>query len=297
MKNVKNMQKKARSPVIFPDGTRKFNTATSVIPGFGLSIGVTVTMLSFIVLIPLLSMFWSNSDLTLADFFATITRRRVLMSFAVSLETALIASLINVAMGLVMAWVLVRYEFPGKRLLDGMIELPFALPTVVAGMALTSLTTDNGLIGGFLERIGIGAPAYTRAGIVIAMIFVGIPFVVRSIQPVLEKVDRRAEEAAFIMGASPACIFWRVIFPEIRPAMLVGFGLAFARSLREYGAPSRSMARVRVFPSTRPASATSRLSTKPRLPSRLFCPTRKPSLPRAARTPRLSVALPSVSDR
>ena len=203
MKNVKNMQKKARSPVIFPDGTRKFNTATSVIPGFGLSIGVTVTMLSFIVLIPLLSMFWSNSDLTLADFFATITRRRVLMSFAVSLETALIASLINMVMGLVMAWVLVRYEFPGKRLLDGMIELPFALPTVVAGMALTSLTTDNGLIGGFLERIGIGAPAYTRAGIVIAMIFVGIPFVVRSIQPVLEKVDRRAEEAAFIMGAGP----------------------------------------------------------------------------------------------
>ena len=235
MKNVKNMQKKARSPVIFPDGTRKFNTATSVIPGFGLSIGVTVTMLSFIVLIPLLSMFWSNSDLTLADFFATITRRRVLMSFAVSLETALIASLINMVMGLVMAWVLVRYEFPGKRLLDGMIELPFALPTVVAGMALTSLTTDNGLIGGFLERIGIGAPAYTRAGIVIAMIFVGIPFVVRSIQPVLEKVDRRAEEAAFIMGAGPACIFWRVIFPEIRPAMLVGFGLAFARSLGEYG--------------------------------------------------------------
>ena len=210
------MKKKARSPIIAPDGTRKFNTATSVIPGFGLSIGITVTMLSFVVLIPLASIFWSSAGLTLTDFVATITRRRVLMSFAVSIETALIASLINMVMGLIMAWVLVRYEFPGKRLLDGMIELPFALPTVVAGMALTSLTADSGLIGGFLERIGIGAPAYTRAGIVIAMIFVGIPFVVRSIQPVLEKVDRRTEEAAFIMGASPGTIFRRVIFPEIR---------------------------------------------------------------------------------
>lgn len=229
------MKKKARSPIILPDGNRTFSTATSVIPGFGLSIGITVTMLSFIVLIPLTSMFWSSADLTLVDFFTTIARRRVLMSFAVSLETALIASLINMVMGLIMAWVLVRYEFPGKRLLDGMIELPFALPTVVAGMALTSLTTDNGLIGGALEAIGIGAPAYTRGGIIIAMIFVGIPFVVRSIQPVLEKVDRRAEEAAFIMGASPWCIFRRVIFPEIRPAMLIGFGLAFARSIGEYG--------------------------------------------------------------
>lgn len=229
------MNKKARSPVISPDGTRKFNTATSVIPGFGLSIGVTVTMLSFIVLIPLAALFLASCDQTIVEFFTTITRRRVLMSFAVSIGTALVASLINMVMGLIMAWVLVRYEFPGKRLLDGMIELPFALPTVVAGMALTSLTTDTGLIGGFLESIGIGAPAYTRAGIVIAMIFVGIPFVVRSIQPVLEKVDRRVEEAAFIMGADPGTIFRRVIFPEIRPAMLTGFGLAFSRSIGEYG--------------------------------------------------------------
>lgn len=237
MQNVqqKNVQKWEKSPVTFPDGTRKFNTATSVIPGFGLTIGITVTMLSFVVLIPLASIFWSNADLTVADFFATLTRRRVLMSFGVSLETALIASLINMVMGLIMAWVLVRYEFPGKRLLDGMIELPFALPTVVAGMALTSLTADTGLIGGALEAVGIPAPAYTRAGIIIAMIFVGIPFVVRSIQPVLEKVDPRVEEAAFVMGATPWCIFRRVIFPEIRPAMLTGFGLAFARSLGEYG--------------------------------------------------------------
>lgn len=226
---------KKRSPIETPDGTKKFLTATSVIPGFGLSTGVTLTMLSLVVLIPLASIVWSSSELTLADFFATITRRRVLASFGVSIETALIASLINMVMGLIMAWVLVRYEFPGKRLLDGMIELPFALPTVVAGMALTSLTANTGLIGGALEAVGIGAPAYTRAGIVIAMIFVGIPFVARSIQPVLEKVDPRAEEAAFIMGASPWCIFRRVIFPEIRPAMLTGFGLAFARSLGEYG--------------------------------------------------------------
>lgn len=227
--------KKKRSPIVEPDGTRKFFASTSVIPGFGLSIGITLTMLSFIVLIPLASIFWSSADLTVADFFMTITRRRVLMSFWVSIQTALIASLVNMVMGLIMAWVLVRYEFPGKRLLDGMIELPFALPTVVAGMALTSLTADTGLIGGALEAIGIPAPAYTRAGIVIAMIFVGIPFVTRSIQPVLEKMDRRVEEAAFIMGAKPSYIFRRVIFPEIRPAMLVGFGLAFARSLGEYG--------------------------------------------------------------
>lgn len=213
---MQDVQKWSKSPFVAPDGTRKFNTATSVIPGFGLSIGVTLSMLSLIVLIPLASIFWSSADLTVMDFFATITRRRVLMSFAVSLETALLASLINMVMGLIMAWVLVRYQFPGKRLLDGMIELPFALPTVVAGMALTSLTANTGLIGGFLASIGIPAPAYTRAGIVIAMIFVGIPFVVRSIQPVLEKVDRQMEEAAFIMGASPVTIFRRIIFPEIR---------------------------------------------------------------------------------
>lgn len=229
------MKKRAISPQVKADGTRKFNTATSVIPGFGLSMGVTITMLSFIVLIPLATLFWASAELSFFDFWAVILRRRVMMSFAVSIGTALVAALINMVMGLIMAWVLVRYEFPGKRLLDGMIELPFALPTVVAGMALTSLTADTGLIGGFLKSLGLPAPAYTRAGIVIAMIFVGIPFVVRSIQPVLEKVDRRAEEAAFIMGASPWTIFSRVIFPEIRPAMLTGFGLAFARSIGEYG--------------------------------------------------------------
>lgn len=233
MKN--SMKKRAISPQVKADGTRKFNTATSVIPGFGLSMGVTITMLSFIVLIPLATLFLASAELSFFDFWAVILRRRVMMSFAVSIGTALVAALINMVMGLIMAWVLVRYEFPGKRLLDGMIELPFALPTVVAGMALTSLTADTGLIGGFLKSFGIPAPAYTRAGIVIAMIFVGIPFVVRSIQPVLEKVDRRAEEAAFIMGASPWTIFYRVIFPEIRPAMLTGFGLAFARSIGEYG--------------------------------------------------------------
>lgn len=229
------MKKRATSPQVKADGTRKFNTATSVIPGFHLTLGVTVTMLSLVVLIPLATLFWASAELSFSDFWATILRRRVLMSFAVSIGTALIASLVNMVMGLIMAWVLVRYEFPGKRLLDGMIELPFALPTVVAGMALTSLTADTGLVGGFLKSIGVPAPAYTRAGIVIAMVFVGIPFVVRSIQPVLEKVDRRVEEAAFIMGASPWTIFWRVIFPEIRPAMLTGFGLAFARSIGEYG--------------------------------------------------------------
>ena len=229
------MKRTGKSPRVAPDGTRKFYTSSSVIPGFGLTIGVTVTMLSFIVLLPLASLFWSSAELTPADFFATITRRRVLMSFAVSLGTAFAAALINMMMGLIVAWVLVRYQFPGKKLLDGMIELPFALPTVVAGMALTSLTANTGIIGSFLESIGVPAPAYTKGGIIIAMIFVGIPFVVRSIQPVLEKVDRRVEEAAFILGATPWTIFRRVIFPEICPAMLTGFSLAFARGIGEYG--------------------------------------------------------------
>lgn len=218
-----------------PDNALKVHTSPSVIPGFGISIGVTMMMLSFVVLIPLASIFWSSAGLTPESFIATLMRRRVWMSFAVSFETALLAAFINMVMGLIMAWVLVRYEFPFKRLLDGMIELPFALPTVVAGMALTSLTVKTGPIGAVCSAIGLPAPAYTRAGIVIAMIFVGIPFVVRSIQPVLEKLDPRREEAAFILGASPRRIFWSVIFPEIRPAMLTGFGLAFARGIGEYG--------------------------------------------------------------
>jgi sulfate transport system permease protein len=205
-----------------------------VIPGFGLSMGVTLAMVSCIVLIPLASLVVYTAQLSFSDFIGTITRPRVLSSFYVSFLTAFIASLINGVMGLVLAWVLVRYEFPGKRIMDGMIELPFALPTAVAGIALTSLTADTGLIGSFFDKFGIKI-AYTKAGITVALVFVGIPFVVRAVQPVLEKLDRSYEEAAQALGASRITIFWKVIFPEILPPLFTGTALAFGRCIGEYG--------------------------------------------------------------
>ena len=197
-----------------------------VIPGFGLSLGVTISILSIVVLIPLASLVIYTAKLSPAEFWETITRPRVLASFRVSLLTAFVASAINAVMGVILALVLVRYR--------GMIELPFALPTAVAGIALTSLTADTGLVGKWFARFGISI-AYTRAGITVALIFVGIPFVVRAVQPVLEKLDPTYEEAAGVMGASRVRIFWKVIFPEILPSALTGFGLAFGRCLGEYG--------------------------------------------------------------
>lgn len=205
-----------------------------IIPGFGLSMGVTVTLLSVIVLIPLASLFIFTAQLSFSDIIAVITRDRVLASFKVSFLTAFVASLINAVMGVILAWVLVRYDFPFKRILDGMIELPFALPTAVAGIALTSLTADKGIIGSFFARFGIKI-AYTRAGITVALVFIGIPFVVRTVQPVLEKLDSSLEEAASTLGASRSRTFRQVIFPEIMPAVFTGFGLAFGRCLGEYG--------------------------------------------------------------
>ena len=205
-----------------------------VIPGFGLSLGVTLSVLSIVVLIPLASLVVYTAKLSPAEFWETITRPRVLASFRVSLLTAFAASAINAVMGVILAWVLVRYRFPMKRLLNGMIELPFALPTAVAGIALTSLTADTGLVGKFLARFGIQI-AYTRVGITVALVFVGIPFVVRTVQPILEKLDSTYEEAAGVLGASRIRIFWQVIFPEILPAALTGLGLAFGRCLGEYG--------------------------------------------------------------
>ena len=172
-----------------------------VIPMFGLSMGVTLTILSLIVLIPLASLVIFTAQMSWEDIIATITRDRVIASFEVSFLTSFIASVINAVMGVVLAWVLVRYDFPFKRLLDGMIELPFALPTAVAGIALTSLTADTGLIGSFFDKFGIHI-AYTRIGITVALVFIGIPFVVRSVQPVLEKLDSTYEEAAGVLGAS-----------------------------------------------------------------------------------------------
>ena len=204
------------------------------IPGFGVSLGVTVTLVSLVVLIPLCSLVVSAAQLTPAQFWETITRGRVLSSFEVSLVCALMAALINLAMGVLLAWVLVRYDFPGKRILDGLIELPFALPTAIAGITLTSLTVEGGWIGRIFAPLGIDI-AYTRLGITVALIFVGIPFVVRSVQPVLEKLEGSYEEAAGLMGASRGYIFLHVIWPELRPAALTGFGLALARGLGEYG--------------------------------------------------------------
>ena len=196
--------------------------------------GVTLSILSLVVLIPLASLVIYTAQMDFGDFIQTITRERVLASFKVSFITAFIASLINAVMGVIIAWVLVRYQFLGKKIIDGMIELPFALPTAVAGMALTSFTTDNGLIGSFFDKFGIKI-AYTQVGITIALIFIGIPFVVRSVQPILEKLDSSYEEAAGVLGASRTRIFWKIIFPEIRPAVFTGFGLAFGRCLGEYG--------------------------------------------------------------
>ena len=203
-------------------------------PGFGLSMGVTLSLLSLVVLIPLASLVVFTAKMDLSSIIEVITKPRVVASFKVSLLTALIASLVNAVMGVVLAWVLVRYDFPLKRLLDGMIELPFALPTAVAGISLTSLYADTGLMGKFFAKFGIKV-AYTRLGIIVALIFVGIPFVVRAVQPVLEKLDPLYEEAAGILGASRAQIFRKVIFPELRPAIFTGFGLAFGRCLGEYG--------------------------------------------------------------
>lgn len=212
----------------------KRNKTKRVIPGFGLSMGVTLSILSIVVLIPLAALVIFTAQMDFGEVIKTITRPRVLASFEVSFLTAFIASVINAVMGVILAWVLVRYKFPFKRLLDGMIELPFALPTAVAGISLTALTTDTGLIGGFFAKFGIKI-AYTRIGITLALIFIGIPFVVRTVQPVLEKLDPSYEEAAGALGASRAAIFRKVILPEILPAVLTGFGLALGRCIGEYG--------------------------------------------------------------
>ena len=180
--------------------------------------GVTITLLSLVVLIPLAALVIYTAQMRPSEFWEAITRERVLASYKVSFITAFIASLINAVMGVILAWVLVRYKFPGKRILDGMIELPFALPTAVAGIALTSLTADTGLIGGFFAKFGISI-AYTRVGITVALVFVGIPFVTRAVQPVLEKLDPVYEEAAGVMGAGRFRIFRKIILPEILPSV------------------------------------------------------------------------------
>ncbi len=205
-----------------------------VIPGFGLSMGITLFMLSVIILIPLASVLVYSFQLSPREFLELITKINVVNAFKTSLLCSLFAAFVNSVFGLILAWVLVRYEFPGKRIMDGIIELPFALPTAVAGITLSKLYSDTGVMGGFLGLFGIKA-SYTKVGLTIALIFIGIPFVVRSIQPVLETLDPRYEEAAAILGAGKFYTFRKVILPELGPALLTGFGLAFARGVGEYG--------------------------------------------------------------
>lgn len=205
-----------------------------IIPGFGLSMGMTITMLSLLILIPLASVLAHSLQLTANDYAKLITNSGIRNAFITSISCSILAALVNCVFGFILAWVLVRYDFFGKRLLNGVIELPFALPTAVAGITLSKLYSDTGFFGSFFSSYGIQI-AYTKIGLTIAMVFVGIPFVVRSIQPVLEKLDPTYEEAGSMLGASQFTIFRRIIFPELRPALLTGFGLAFARGLGEYG--------------------------------------------------------------
>lgn len=205
-----------------------------VIPGYHLTLGITVTMLSLIVLIPLASVMVSALKLRPAEFWSLITKPTVRHAFATSIGCSFIAALINSVFGVIIAWVLVRYEFPGKRILDGCIELPFALPTSVAGITLSKMYSENGILGAPLAKLGIKV-SYTHLGLVIALVFVGIPFVIRAVQPVLEKLDGQYEEAAFMLGANRFQTFRRVLLPEMMPPVLTGFGLALARGIGEYG--------------------------------------------------------------
>ena len=205
-----------------------------VIPGYHLTLGITVTMLSLIVLIPLASVMVSALKLRPAEFWSLITKPTVRHAFATSIGCSFIAALINSVFGVIIAWVLVRYEFPGKRILDGCIELPFALPTSVAGITLSKMYSENGILGAPLAKLGIKV-SYTHLGLVIALVFVGIPFVIRAVQPVLEKLDGQYEEAAFMLGANRFQPFRRVLLPEMMPPVLTGFELAFARGIGEYG--------------------------------------------------------------
>jgi sulfate transport system permease protein len=209
-------------------------TVRRVLPGFGLSFGFTLFYLTLIVLIPLSAVFLKTFTLTWEAFWNTVTSSRVMASYRLTFGASLIGAFLNVIFGGIVAWVLVRYRFPGKKLIDALVDLPFALPTAVAGIALTSLYSVNGWIGRYLEPLGIKV-AFTPLGVVVALTFIGLPFVVRTLQPVLEEAERELEEAAASLGANRLQTFIRVVFPAILPALLTGFALAFARAAGEYG--------------------------------------------------------------
>lgn len=214
--------------------SRKRKKGKRVIPGFGLTMGITVTLLSLLILIPLASVLAYSFRMSGTEFLELITRPNVVQAFMTSIGCAFVAAVVNCIFGLILAWVLVRYEFPGKRLMDGMIELPFALPTAVAGITLSRMYSDQGILGRLLSHVGIQA-SYSKIGLTIALVFIGIPFVVRALQPVLEKLPHTYEEASEMLGASRSYTFRRVILPELTPALLTGFGLALARGIGEYG--------------------------------------------------------------
>ena len=205
-----------------------------MLPGFGLSMGITLTYLSLLVLLPLATIFFRSAEFGWGHFWSSATSPRVLASYRLSFVASLIGATINAVMGLLVAWVLVRYRFPGRKVVDALVDLPFALPTAVAGIALTTLYAPAGWIGQYFEHLGIKV-AFTPLGIVVALTFIGLPFVVRTVQPVLQDLEREVEEASASLGASRWQTFRRVLLPPIMPALLTGFALAFARAVGEYG--------------------------------------------------------------
>ncbi len=209
-------------------------TPKRVLPGFNITLGFTLFYLSVIVLIPLSALFFKTFTLSWEQFVSAVSSPRVVASYQLTFGASFLAALVNAVFGLLLAWVLVRYEFPGKKLVDALVDLPFALPTAVAGISLTALLASNGWVGSLLEPYGI-ALAFNRNGVVIALIFIGLPFVVRTVQPVLEDAEKELEEAAACLGASRWQTFRHVIFPTIAPALLTGFAMAFARAIGEYG--------------------------------------------------------------
>lgn len=213
---------------------RTLRTQRSVIPGFGLTMGLTVLWLSLIVLIPLAALFLKTAELSPDRILAILTAPRTLNALKLSFGLSLVAAAINLVFGSIIVWALVRYEFPGRRLLDALVDIPFALPTAVAGIALTNLYADNGWIGSLLAPLGITV-AFTPLGILVALVFIGLPFVVRTVQPVLEDLDTELEEAAATLGAGRWTTVRRVVLPAVLPAFLTGFALAFARAVGEYG--------------------------------------------------------------
>ena len=205
-----------------------------VLPGFRLTLGYTLAYLSLLVLIPLAAVFLKTAQLSFAEFWDVVTAPRVVASYKLSFGMSLLAAAINAVFGLMLAWALVRYSFPGKKLIDALVDLPFALPTAVAGIALTALYAKNGWIGQFLEPLGIQV-AFKPLGVLVALVFIGLPFVVRTVQPILEDLDTELEEAATSLGAQRWQAFRHVILPIVFPALLTGFALAFARAVGEYG--------------------------------------------------------------